>query len=90
MIGRPEHVLLDEPLEAMDRKIQAEVAGWVGGRVREGASVAVVSHFIEPFADLARQAIGLKDGRPKIVVSLPGDRAERTALLERLARGELE
>ena len=88
LIGRPEHVLLDEPLEAMDRKIQDEVVAWIAHRAAEGASIAIVSHVIEPFIDLARRAIGLKAGRPKIVDLLPEDRAAKAALLDRLARSE--
>ncbi len=87
-IGRPNHILLDEPLEAMDRKIQEEIMGWLQARVQAGAAVAVVSHTIEQFVTLAARAIGLKDGNALIFSALPENPQEKMNLLERLARGE--
>jgi ABC-type multidrug transport system ATPase subunit len=87
-IGSPMHILLDEPLEAMDRQIQGEILDWVRARVRAGATVAVVSHAIEQFFDLVTQAVGLKDGKAAGFFPLPENREENMNLLERLARGE--
>jgi ABC-2 type transport system ATP-binding protein len=86
-IGRPEFVLLDEPLEAMDRTIQREVMDWILRLVGTGAVVAVVSHMIEPFADLAALALGLRDDRTMKYMTLPADRIEKIRILEQLARG---
>jgi ABC-type multidrug transport system ATPase subunit len=57
LIGRQTHVLLDEPLEGMDRKISGNILAWIRRRVESGTSVVVVSHSLEPFLDLASQAI---------------------------------
>jgi ABC-type multidrug transport system ATPase subunit len=87
-IGTPKHILLDEPLESMDRRIQDEVLTWVRLQIEAGAVIALVSHRIEPFIDLATQAVGLKDGRTMIVDSLAGSREEKLQVLEPLARSE--
>lgn len=87
-IGSPKNILLDEPLEAMDRQIQGEILSWVRVHVRAGATIALVSHAIEQFFDLATQAVGLKDGKAAVFSALPENREEKMNLLERLARGE--
>jgi ABC-type multidrug transport system ATPase subunit len=51
-IGRPTHLLLDEPLDAMDRAMRGTILAWLGRRLAEGASAVLVSHEIEPFAAL--------------------------------------
>jgi len=87
-IGSPEHILLDEPLEAMDRRIQEKILGWVRAHVGAGATMAIVSHAIEQFFDLATHAVGLKDGKAAVFAELPENREAKMNLLERLARGE--
>jgi ABC-type multidrug transport system ATPase subunit len=87
-IGSPKNILLDEPLEAMDRQIQGEILSWVRAHVRAGATIALVSHAIEQFFDLATQAVGLKDGKAAVFSALPENREEKMNLLERLARGK--
>lgn len=88
IIGSPKHILLDEPLEAMDRKIQKEILGWITAGVGHGAVVVVVSHLIEPFLDIATQAVGIKEGRVEAFKQLPQEPSKRKSLLERLAKGE--
>jgi ABC-type multidrug transport system ATPase subunit len=85
-IGSPTHVLLDEPLEALDRKIRDAALAWIFRLVERGAAVLVVSHEIEPFLDRAVRAVGLDGGRPTVVIPLPERREDRAALLENLAR----
>ena len=87
-IGTPRHVLLDEPLEAMDRGARGDVLAWIDGLLAAGAAVLVVSHDIEPFAPRAARAVTVAAGRCPVVDPLPRDPAARMALLERLARGE--
>ncbi len=87
LIGRPEHVLLDEPLEGMDRMVKAEILSWIGRRVKEGASVVVVSHTIEPFVADASRAVTIDKGKIRLVESLPSSPAKRLALLESMAKG---
>jgi ABC-type multidrug transport system ATPase subunit len=87
-IGTPRHVLLDEPLEAMDRGAREDILTWIDRLLESGASVLVVSHDIEPFVPRAARALTVKDGRCVTVDRLPEDGGERMALMERMARGE--
>jgi len=86
-IGAPAHLLLDEPLEAMDRGAREDILAWIEDRLAAGAAVIVVSHDIEPFAPLADRAFTVRDGRCISSGELPGDPRERMPVLERLARG---
>ena len=87
-IGQPAHVLLDEPLEAMDRGARDDILAWIDRLIAAGATVVAVSHDLEPFVPRATRAITVREGRCQGIDPLPGDPAERRALLERLARGE--
>jgi len=87
MIGRPGHLLLDEPLEAMDRRMRDDILVWIEGRIRDKASVVIVSHDLDPFAPLADSAVGMIDGTAAHIPSLPAVSEEKIILLERLARG---
>lgn len=90
LIGQPGHVLLDEPLEAMDRGARESILGWIDGWIQAGAAVVVVSHDIEPFVPRAARVLAKdparRDGRWAIVEPLPADAGERLALLDRFAR----
>jgi len=86
LIGKPSHLLLDEPLDALDRGIQDTVLRWIGERARNGATVVVVSHEIEPFAEMASRAATVRDGKA-VFSMLPKDRDGRLSRLEDLARG---
>ncbi len=85
-IGRPAHLLLDEPLEAMDRDIRERILEGIGKRLDEGACVAVVSHDIEPFIARAGRVLAVAEGEIRLHDSLPAHPDERRALLDRLAR----
>jgi len=87
-VGTPAHLLLDEPLEGMDRKIREEILAWLAGRLAGGATALVVSHDLEPFHEMATSAVGLKEGGTRPAGILPADRTARLAFLDRLARGE--
>ena len=87
-VGRPRHVLLDEPLEAMDRGAREDILAWIDQLVAEGAVVVAVSHDLDPFAARAARALTVREGRCLLNDPLPADAGERRALLERLARGE--
>lgn len=87
-IGRPGHVLLDEPLEAMDRGARDDILAWIDRLVASGATVVAVSHDLEPFAVRASRALTVRDGQCRSVDLLPGDPAERRTLLEGLARSD--
>lgn len=88
-VGTPSHVLLDEPLEAMDRGARGDVLAWIDRLLTAGAAVLVVSHDLEPFAPRAARALTVAAGRCRTVDPLPEAPAARAALLERLARSEV-
>lgn len=90
LIGRPGTVLLDEPLEAMDRNSRESILRWIDGFVASGATVVVVSHDLAPFAPRATRAFTVRGGHCLRVDPLPAGEEERMRLLERMARGELE
>lgn len=87
-IGTPRHVLLDEPLEAMDRRAREDILAWIDRLLAAGSTVLVVSHDLEPFAARVTRALTVQGGRCTAVDALPGRPDARWALLERLARGE--
>jgi len=89
-VGRPRVVLLDEPLEALDRGLQDGVLGWIARLVAEGAAVVVVSHQLEPFAAAATSVVTLRNGVARGPLELPREAGARLALLDRLARGDDE
>ena len=84
------NILLDEPLEALDRRIRSEVLAWIGRRTAARATVVVVSHAIEPFLDIATHAVGMRQGRPRIVAPLPDSRAEATITFGRVSAFRLD
>jgi zinc transport system ATP-binding protein len=81
-------VLLDEPLEAMDRGARESILAWIDRLLAAGATVVVVSHDLVPFAPRAQRACTVRGGQCIKVDPLPADPAERLALLEHMARGE--
>jgi ABC-type multidrug transport system ATPase subunit len=86
LVGTPRHVLLDEPLEAMDRGARETILAWIDRLVGAGAVVVVVSHDIEPLATRAVRAITPREGRC-VEVALPDGAQERLEVLDRTARG---
>jgi ABC-2 type transport system ATP-binding protein len=88
-IGIPSYILLDEPLEGMDRHIQKEILGWIGKHTRSGATVVVVSHVIDPFFHMATAAITVQSGKAFEFTKLPDLDEKKRAFLEQLAEGGL-
>ena len=88
LIGSPRHLLLDEPLEAMDRTARAGILDWIERRRAAGALLLVASHDLEPFAAAAARALTVREGRCLLADPLPADAAARSRLLERMASGE--
>ena len=87
LIGKPNHILLDEPLEGMDRKIKEEILAWTNKRLDGGATMVVVSHAIEPFLPSVSRAVTVKDGLVSVIDRLPANKVDRLALLDSLAKG---
>jgi len=87
-IGEPETLLLDEPLESMDRAMRSWLTGWIGDASARGATVVVATHDVEPFVSLAQRAIVVARGVPRVLDELPDEPDARMALLDRAARGD--
>jgi len=86
-VGNPPNLLLDEPLEGMDRVMQQLIVEWLEREVAAGATVLVATHEIGPFAPLAKRAVALVDGRAALWKPLPAVGTGRLQWLEALARG---
>jgi len=84
-IGSPRVVLLDEPLEGMDRDTQDAILAWVRDLDTKGATVVVATHDLDPFVQVARGAIGFRGSEPGLV-SLPAEIEPKRRVLENLAR----
>jgi ABC-type multidrug transport system ATPase subunit len=89
MIGKPEYILLDEPLEGMDQNICPEILRWIFKRKKEGAGIVVVSHIIQPFVEQATQATVIINGQLVVCDNLPSRIEEKLGLLEALSKGEM-
>ena len=86
-IGSPKIVLLDEPLESMDRTIRENILSWVDELIERNATILIVTHEIEPFVLKASRAMMIRAGQCKMYNSLPLDAKEKLHLLDRLGRG---
>ena len=86
-IGEPTTLLLEEPLEAMDRAMRGWLTSWITASSQRGATVLIATHDVEPFVDLAQRAVVVAGGVPRVIDPLPADGDERMGLLDRSARG---
>lgn len=89
LVGSPKNILLDEPLDGMDRSIQKEILDWIYRRINSGSLVIVVSHFIEPFLNFVSQVVTIKNGSAVHFKKLPENFDKRRALLEDFSKGEI-
>ena len=87
-IGEPQTLLLDEPLESMDRAMRTWLTSWIAEASARGATIVVATHDVEPFVGLAQRAVVVARGVPRVVDPLPDEPAARMTLLDRSARGE--
>lgn len=85
-VGQPSVLLLDEPLEAMDRAMRGEVIEWIRDAASGGLTAVVASHDFDDLVDTASAALSVRDGAVTSHV-LPDDPAARRGLLDTLARG---
>jgi ABC-type multidrug transport system ATPase subunit len=86
-VGTPTTLLLDEPLEAMDRAMRTWLLSWIAAANARGATVVIATHDIEPFVDLARRALVVADGVPELHEALLSDGVERARRFDQWARG---
>lgn len=85
-VGQPSVLLLDEPLEAMDRAMRDDVIEWIRDSATAGRTTVVASHDFGDLVDTASAALSVRGGSATIH-TLPDDRTARCALLDSLARG---
>ncbi len=85
-IGLSHVILLDEPLETLDRAIREEVLAWIDRMLAHGSAVVVSTHEIEPFMFRAARALAIRAGQCLLVDPLPAPEAARLSLLESMAR----
>jgi ABC-type multidrug transport system ATPase subunit len=87
MVGHPRVLLLDEPLEAMDRAFRETILGWIEQARLAGAAVIVAGHETAPLAAAAARALTVRRGKPLLFDPLPESPEKRSAVLDDLARG---
>jgi ABC-2 type transport system ATP-binding protein len=88
-IGEPSTLLLDEPLEAMDRPMRQWLTSWISDASARDATIVIATHDVEPFVHLARCAIAVTQGGARVISPLPDEHDARMALLDRSAHGTL-
>jgi ABC-2 type transport system ATP-binding protein len=85
-IGAPDTLILDEPLEALDRDLRDAIVGWVAAARAAARVVVVATHDVAPFAADADAAVVLAGGRASLAGRLPRDPGARRTFLEGLGR----
>jgi len=88
-IGEPTTLLLDEPLEAMDRPMRLWLTSWISDASARDATIVIATHDVEPFVRMARRAIVVAQGAARVVYPLPDEHDARLTLLDRSAHGTL-
>jgi ABC-2 type transport system ATP-binding protein len=84
-IGEPRVLVLDEPLEAMDRPMRDAIVAWVAARRAAGAAILVATHEVAPFAPLVDRVLLVADGTVRWAPPLPDESDARRIALEALA-----
>ena len=87
-IGSPRIILLDEPLEAMDRAMREDLLVWINDLLASQASVVIATHEIEPFLMKAARTITVRSAQCQTFEPLPDTQAKRLEVLESLSRGK--
>jgi ABC-type multidrug transport system ATPase subunit len=87
VISNPKNILLDEPLEGLDRNIQEEILDWIFHHLKAGSLVMVVSHSIEPFVNYSSQTVTIKNGQAVHFKELPQNLDQRLSYLDNISKG---
>ncbi len=85
LIGHPKTLLLDEPLETLDRAIREVLLTWLRTRIGDGATVIVSTHEIEPFLAQAGGVLTVVAGTVRWT-PLPADPRTRLEIAEAASR----
>ena len=80
-VGSPRIVILDEPLESLDRAIRGEILTWIDRLVSCGAAVVIATHEIEAFFKQAARALVIAGGACRQFEILPAETTEKLAFL---------
>jgi ABC-2 type transport system ATP-binding protein len=86
LLGDPNTIILDEPLETMDHAMRDLIVSWARARRAAGASIILATHDLEPFADDVDSVIVVRAGATRVVPVSELEGA-RLAALEALAAG---
>jgi ABC-type multidrug transport system ATPase subunit len=87
-LGTPDCLLLDEPLEGMDRGFRGALLEWIASRRRDGATMLVVTHEIEALVDSADRVVTVVNGQCWTIPRTDEDLEEWSETLESVARGD--
>ena len=87
LIGNPEYLLLDEPLEGLDRAVQDKILSWIKDALETDKTIVAVSHVYTPFLSIASHAVTIDKGKIFQIQNLPSDESEKHNILDALARG---
>jgi len=85
LVGSPEVILLDEPLEGMDHQMQQKILSWLEQILADQAVILIASHTFHPFVSLASQAVTICKGKAHHYPELPSEQHNRQRLLQELA-----
>jgi ABC-type multidrug transport system ATPase subunit len=86
-IGSPQILVLDEPLEAMDRAMRNDIQMWIRRNVETERTIVLSTHTIEDFAELASGAVTLRDGKVQSWDTLPDEPESRYSFLAAVGSG---
>jgi ABC-type multidrug transport system ATPase subunit len=85
LVGNASIILLDEPLEGMDSRIQQMIISWVNRHRNDGSTILLASHSFQPFISLADQALTIRNGQADHYKDLPRNHNQKKRFLEKLA-----
>ena len=63
LIGKPDVLILDEPLETMDVEMRGFICRWIAERRSEGATILVATHDVASFTEMTDRILRIAHGR---------------------------
>jgi ABC-type multidrug transport system ATPase subunit len=79
LVGTPTTIVLDEPLETLDRAMREAIVAWTNAALDRGARVVVATHELGPFVARASRAVWFEAGRARLREPLSPAEAEALA-----------